>query len=217
MSLELWLAFVVAASIMLTIPGPTILLVVTYALSHGRRSAISTVSGVILGDVVAMVLSLAGLGAIMAVSSELFTAVKWLGAAYLVYLGIKMWRSAPMPDGGDEEAVPADNGRVGDRRMADGRMVWHAFAVTVLNPKSITFFVAFLPQFMEPAAPVMPQLLILGATFQVLAFLIVTAYALLAGGLSGSLRQPAARRLLNRAGGSLLVGAGLFTALRRST
>lgn len=212
MSLDLWLAFVVAASIMLTIPGPTILLVVTYALSHGRRSALSTVMGVMIGDVVAMVLSLAGLGALMAVSSELFTAVKWIGAAYLVYLGIKMWRSAPASvASGDEGATPGTK-----ERKADGRMMWHAFAVTVLNPKSITFFVAFLPQFMEPMAPVLPQLLILGTTFQVLAFLIVTAYALLAGGLRGSLRRPGAQRLFNRFSGSLLVGAGLFTALRRT-
>ena len=210
MSLELWLAFVVAASVMLTIPGPTILLVVTYALSHGRRSAVSTVLGVMIGDVVAMVLSLAGLGALMAVSSELFTAVKWIGAAYLVSLGIRMWRSAPAP--ADREGAAADTGG----RGTDRRMVWHAFAVTVLNPKSITFFVAFLPQFMEPAAPVLPQLLILGITFQGLAFLVVTAYALLAGGLGGSLRRPGAQRLFNRFGGSLLVGAGLFTALRRT-
>ena len=213
MSLELWLAFVVAASIMLTIPGPTILLVVTYALSHGRRSALSTVMGVMIGDVVAMVLSLAGLGALMAVSSELFTAVKWIGAAYLVYLGIKMWRSAPASlASGDETSAAA----VEARKKAEGRMMWHAFAVTVLNPKSITFFVAFLPQFMEPTVAVLPQLLILGTTFQVLAFLIVTAYALLAGGLRGPLRSPGAQRLFNRFGGSLLVGAGLFTALRRT-
>lgn len=215
MSLELWLAFVVAASVMLTIPGPTILLVVTYALSHGRRSAVSTVLGVMIGDVVAMVLSLAGLGALMAVSSELFTAVKWIGAAYLVYLGIRMWRSAPAP--ADRQGAAADTGGRGtDGCGTDRRMVWHAFAVTVLNPKSITFFVAFLPQFMEPAAPVLPQLLILGITFQGLAFLVVTAYALLAGDLGGSLRRPGAQRLFNRFGGSLLVGAGLFTALRRT-
>ena len=205
MSLELWFAYVVAASILLTIPGPTILLVVTYALSHGRRSAISTVSGVVLGDIVAMALSLAGLGALMSVSAELFTAVKWIGACYLVYLGVKMWRSAPSLDS-EEEALPANG----------SRMAWHAFAVTVLNPKSITFFVAFLPQFMEPAAPVLPQMVILGLTFQVLAFLIVTGYALLAGGVRGSLRRPAARRLMNRIGGSLLVGAGLFTAFRKT-
>jgi len=206
MTMELWLAYVAAATIMLFIPGPTVLLVVSYALSHGRRSAFATVSGVMLGDLVAMVLSLAGLGAVMAVSADLFTLVKWAGAAYLVYLGVRMWRGAPSLTG--EDAAP--------RLASNRRMAWDAFAVTVLNPKSIVFFVAFLPQFMDAGQPVLPQLAILGATFQIIAFMSVTGYALAAGGARQAFARPAARRLLGRVGGSLLVGAGLFTALKRA-
>lgn len=205
MTMELWLAYAVAATIILTIPGPTILLVVSYALSHGRRAAFATVTGTIAGDIVAMVLSLAGLGALMSVSAALFTAVKWIGALYLIYLGYRMWRGA----GGRFEAD-------GTAPLASPRrMFWDAFTVTVLNPKSITFFIAFLPQFMNLSRPVLPQLVILGVTFLVIAFMSVTSYALLAGSARQTLGRPVARRLLSRLGGSILIGAGLWTALRR--
>lgn len=89
MSIELWLAFVAASAILLAIPGPTVLLVISYALGHGKRSATATVAGVALGDFTAMTASILGLGALLATSATLFTVLKWVGAAYLIYLGIK--------------------------------------------------------------------------------------------------------------------------------
>jgi threonine/homoserine/homoserine lactone efflux protein len=201
MDLAIWLAFVAAALAMLVIPGPTILLVIGQSLGGGARNAVPLVAGVALGDLTAMTLSLAGLGAILAASATAFTAVKWVGAAYLVWLGVKMWR-APV----DAAAAPP---------LPPGRAMREAYVVTALNPKGIVFFVAFVPQFLDPARPFLPQAALLVATFVTLAAANAALYAVLAARLSGAVRRPGLRRGLNRAGGAVLVGAGLAVALRR--
>ncbi|SON56570.1 Homoserine/homoserine lactone efflux protein [Hartmannibacter diazotrophicus] len=206
MSLEHWLAFALASTIMLMIPGPTILLVVSYALSHGRKVAGATVAGVALGDFTAMTASMLGLGALLATSAMLFTVLKWIGSAYLVYLGVKLWRAPVSPIASDEPDVPS---------MPAGRIFAHAFAVTALNPKSIVFFVAFLPQFFELGRPLLPQMVILEATFLVLASLNAAAFAYAASAARETIRKPSVQRLVNRTGGSLLIGAGLFAATFR--
>ena len=170
MSFELWLAFCAAAMLVLIIPGPTVALVIGYALGEGRRAALAIVAGVALGDFTAMTCSMLGLGALLAASATLFTILKWIGAAYLVWLGIKLWR-APV----GEEADAAIEWRPAWTMMA------HAYAVTALNPKSILFFVAFVPQFMDAAAPIAPQAALLIVTFVTLAALNAGLYALLAG------------------------------------
>jgi threonine/homoserine/homoserine lactone efflux protein len=205
MTFELWLAFAAAAALLLAIPGPTVTLVIGYALGEGRRSAWATVAGVALGDFAALTLSLAGLGAVLAASASLFTLLKWLGAAYLVYLGIRLWRAEPSFD----EAGAAGSGK--SRRA----MLGHAFLVTALNPKSILFFVAFLPQFIRPAAPALPQMAILGATFLVLATVNAALYAWLAGHIRHRIRQPRVLKAINRAGGGVLIAAGIATAAMR--
>lgn len=202
MPFDTWLAFAAASIIVLVIPGPTILLVVSYALGHGRRSALASVAGVGLGDLTAMTISMAGMGAILATSATLFTAVKIAGALYLVWLGIKLWRS-PVSDA----AIPADR-----QAVAPGRMAFHAFAVTALNPKGIVFFVAFVPQFIDPALPFLSQVVVLEATFVTLAMINVLIYALLASAARNTIRKPSVQRAVNRTGGSLLIGAGAFTA-----
>jgi threonine/homoserine/homoserine lactone efflux protein len=206
MPLEVFLAYVAAAAIVLVIPGPTITLVIGYALAEGRRAAWATVAGVALGDLTAVTLSLAGLGALLAASATLFTAVKWAGAAYLVYLGVRLWRSAPAAE--QVEGMPGKSPR---------RMLAHAWAVTSLNPKSIVFFVAFLPQFVAPGAPALPQLVLLGATFVAMAALNAAAYAWLAGRARRAITRPALLKAVNRVGGSILIGAGLATvAIRKA-
>ena len=202
MTLEIWLAYVVASTILLLIPGPTILLVVSYALAEGRRAAWGTVTGAALGDVVAVTLSCLGLGALLAASAELFTLLKWLGAAYLVYLGVKMIRSRPQLD--------LDAGAT--KQRAQRAMFLHAFAVTTLNPKSIVFFVAFLPQFVVPSAPAAPQLFLLGATFVGLALIVLALYAILAGSLRQTITRPAVLTAVSRAGGAALITAGAMVA-----
>lgn len=202
MSLELWLAFAAASAVMLAIPGPTVLLVVSYALGHGRKSTLATVAGVALGDFTAMTASMLGLGVLLATSAALFTGLKWIGAAYLVYLGIKLWR-APVGDGG----TPAED----QPEVKPLRMMLHLYAVTALNPKSIVFFVAFLPQFLDSSRPLAGQMVVMEATFLVLATLNAGLYALLASAARRAVRTPAVQRTVNRVGGSLLIGAGALT------
>jgi threonine/homoserine/homoserine lactone efflux protein len=205
MSFELWLAFVAASVILLAIPGPTVLLVISYALGHGRKAARATVAGVALGDFTAMTASMLGLGVLLATSATLFTALKWIGAAYLIYLGVKLWR-APVSIG---EASPDAEDLPKERPL---RIFLHTYVVTALNPKSIIFFVAFLPQFMNPAQPWLPQMLIFETTFLVLATLNATFYALLASMARKSIRKPSVQRTVNRVGGSLMIGAGVLAA-----
>ena len=201
MSLELWIAFVIAAEIVLVIPGPTIILVVSQAIAHGRRAVVPLVVGVTLGDLTAMTVSLLGLGAVLAASATLFAILKWIGAIYLVYLGIRLWRSKP-----HKRALGfAAAGQA--RSLSRG-----AFIVTALNPKSIAFFVAFLPQFIHPQQASGPQLVLLGASFLVLATLNAALYAIFAGQLRDFLQNSRVQRWFDRCGGSALIGAGIFTA-----
>lgn len=202
MSLELWLAFAAASAVMLAIPGPTVLIVVSYALGHGRRSAMATVAGVALGDFTAMTASMLGLGVLLSTSAALFTGLKWLGAAYLVWLGVKLWR-APVTVGEPAADEP---------RVRPLRMMLHTYAVTALNPKSLVFFVAFLPQFLDTARPLAGQMVAMEATFLTLATLNAALYALAASAARRAVRTPSVQRAVNRTGGSLLVGAGLLTA-----
>lgn len=206
MTLELWFAFALASAVMLAIPGPTVLLVVSYALGYGRRSGLATVPGVTLGDFTAMSVSLAGAGAVLATSAALFTGLKLVGAAYLVWLGLRLWRAAPQP-----LAVPGGAHVPGDLR----RMFWNSYAVTALNPKSIVFFVAFVPQFIDPSAPLMPQVVILEVTFLALAALNIALWAVMVGAMRARFRRVETLRLINRLGGSFLIGAGVLTALMR--
>jgi threonine/homoserine/homoserine lactone efflux protein len=206
MALDHWLAFAAASAVLLAIPGPTVLLVVSYALGHGRRAAGSTVAGVLLGDFTSMTASLLGLGALLAASATLFSVLKWIGALYLVYLGVKLWR-APLASAADEAMAPIERHR---------RIFLHAYAVTALNPKSIVFFIAFLPQFLDRTAPVLPQLIIFEATFLTLATAGALGYSLLASAARRTIRQPRVQRAVNRTGGGLLIGAGaLALAWRR--
>ncbi|WP_417628691.1 LysE family translocator [Pararhodobacter aggregans] len=209
MDLHLWFAFVAASVVLLLIPGPTVLLILSYALSQGRRVALATVAGVTLGDFLAMSASLMGLGALVLASATLFTVLKWVGAVYLVYLGVQLWRSA-----GRGAAL----GALAETTALPARAVFgHAAVVTALNPKSIAFFVAFVPQFVDPAAPLVPQFAILIATFVGLAGLNTLAYALLADRMRAKIGRPGVITGLSRAGGVALVGMGVMTAALRRT
>jgi threonine/homoserine/homoserine lactone efflux protein len=199
MTLETWFAFALASLIAVMIPGPVVVFILGRALGGGWRAALPTVGGVALGDSVALLASLAGLGALLAASAAAFTIAKWLGAAYLIWLGVKLWR-APV---GEAVALPARNA------FRD------AFLVTVLNPKSIAFFVAFVPQFLDPARPFLPQAVLVLVTFVGLGALNALGYALLAGKLSDAVRRVSVRRAFNRVGGAMLMGAGIATAAMR--
>jgi threonine/homoserine/homoserine lactone efflux protein len=200
MSFETWVAFAAASSVLLVIPGPTVLLVVSYALGQGWRTALPMAIGVALGDFTAMTLSMLGLGALLATSATLFTILKWVGAAYLVYLGIKLWRA-----GGTLDAAPRTDA------VSAAKMLGHAWLVTALNPKSITFFVAFLPAFLDPKADFLTQMLVFETTFLVLAFANAFGYALVAARARRLASDPRAIGVVNKVGGGLLIGAGVAT------
>ena len=206
MTIETWLAFTAATTVLLIIPGPTVLLVVSYALGQGLRAALPMALGVALGDFTAMTLSMLGVGALLATSATLFTVLKWIGAGYLIWLGIKLWRA-----GGTLDASPRTDAASTLKMMA------HAWIVTALNPKGITFFVAFLPQFLDPSGDFWMQMLVFEATFIVLAFANVLGYALIASRARTMMRSPRAIGIVNRVGGSLLIGAGVAAATARAS
>ena len=205
MPIEHWLAFVATAAILLVIPGPTILTVISYSVTHGRRANVPLVIAVALGDSTALALSLVGLGALLATSAFWFTLVKFAGGLYLIYLGVKLLRAgiaaAPPP----AAAAP----------VSRGRLFANTYVVTALNPKGIVFFVAFLPQFISPAENVTSQLWVLASTFVVMAAMNATLYAVFAASARRMLASPRAQRRFNIAGGSLLSLAGAWALLAR--
>jgi threonine/homoserine/homoserine lactone efflux protein len=205
MSLQLWLAFVAASAVLLIIPGPTILTVISYSVTHGKRANLPLVAAVALGDSTALAVSLLGLGALLATSAFWFTAIKWVGGLYLLYLGIKLLRAGISP------AVLAAPAAPGSR----WKLFANTYLVTALNPKGIVFFVAFLPQFIDPRADLTRQLWVLALSFVFMAALNASLYAVFAGSARRLLASPRAQRRFNLAGGSLLSAAGVWALLAR--
>ena len=203
--LATWIAFIIAAEALLIMPGPTDMVVVSYALTQGRRSAWASVPGVTLGDATALILSLLGLGALLMASADLFNAVKVAGAVYLIYLGIKTWR-APVPGTLDDDGRPARDKR---------RMFAQAFVVTALNPAGIMFYVAFFPQFIDVERPLMPQMVALGACFVVLGTLNSALYATLAAQVRRFIHSYRARKTIDRATGGVLIAMGGMMGLAK--
>ena len=197
--------FVTTSIVLLVIPGPTITLVIARSLSEGRRNALPLVLGVGLGDLVAASTALAGAGALLAASATAFTIVKAVGAVYLIWLGVKLFRSepvVPMPDG----SVPAGMGWAAFR---DG------FLVTVFNPKGILFFIAFVPQFIRADASYIGQAAFFVLAFTVLGILNGAAYALGADAMRRVIRSTGVLRWMNRVSGAMIASAGVSALFTR--
>ena len=203
MPLETWLAYTLVTTTFLLIPGPTIILVISYSLLRGRQAVIALVLCVGLGDITAMSLSFLGVVVLLQTVATAFYFIKWLVAAYLIWLGIKMWCSV-------SELTDLDKK---NRSHSWWEIFSSAFITTALNPKSIVFFLAFIPQFIEPELPFTTQVVILGATFFVLAIISVLGYAALAIYAGQQLHLPLIQRWTHRIGGGLLIGAGGMTAV----
>ncbi|HMQ57479.1 MAG TPA: LysE family translocator [Rhizobiaceae bacterium] len=199
-------AFAAASMILLVIPGPTIIMVISQALAYGRGVAFFSVLGVGLGDLAAATLSVIGVGTILAASSALFMAIKWIGAAYLIWIGVKLWR-APV-EGVD---VPA----VLQRRAGGWALFRDSFLVTLFNPKGIVFFIAFVPQFIDHGAPFAPQAAVLVATFVILGVFNAYGYVLLASSARHAMRSPVVLRRLTRTGALFLISAAVASVLVR--
>ena len=213
MDLHTWLAFVAASAVMLIIPGPTVLMVVGDALANGSRRAWATVLGVGTADAVAMTLSLTGAGALLRASAAAFAVLKTLGGCYLIYLGVKSILRARSGRAGTSAPVTAAVALDGAQAKAPTLLARFskAWTITVLNPKSILFFIAFVPQFMTAHGSFLLQGAILLATFTCLSFLNSGTYSCVAGVVGGWFSTTSAQRKVGYAGGCTLIGAGALT------
>ncbi len=198
-------AFLVASFVLAVTPGPGVLYIVTRSLVQGRRAGVASVAGVALGNLGNALGASLGLAALFAVSSTAFLVVKYVGAAYLVYLGVRMLRAPPASETAAPAAMPAS--------ASTGKAFRDGFVVALLNPKTAVFFAAFLPQFLHAQAEPL-QSVALGAIFVAIAAVTDSAYALAAGIIAPLLAgRSGAARHGRRIGGGIFIGLGLFTAL----
>lgn len=208
MTLSTWLLYVAAVLVLTMSPGPSVLMCISTSVNLGARKAFVVSLGSTSAIVCIMVLSMLGLGAVLAASETLFGVLKWAGAAYLAYLGIRslLSRSTEIAVEGQQGASQASN------RQVFGQ----GFLVGASNPKALLFFGALFPQFIDPTAPQAPQLLVLGLTFVFFELLWLGIYALSAAKAKRWLAQPRRARLFNRATGAVfLAAAGLLASSRR--
>ncbi|HEV7577967.1 MAG TPA: LysE family transporter [Caldimonas sp.] len=203
MTLSLWLAFFAASWAISLSPGPGAVAVMSASLHQGFARGYMATIGLVLGFWTQLVVVAVGLGAVIATSALAFAVVKWLGVAYLVYLGIRQWRAAPM-------ALPDDHPPAA--RVARRRIVVEAWLLNAVNPKGTAFMLAVVPQFLTPGEPLLAQYLVIGATLGFTDLVVNAAYAALAARLLGALRTPARRRAVNRVFGSLFVALGVLLA-----
>lgn len=197
-------AFLIASLVLAVTPGPAVFYIVSRSAVQGSRSGLVSAAAVALGNLGNAVAASVGLAALFAVSSMAFSVVKYAGAAYLVYLGVQMLRSSSGVSPATVETVP-------HRRVFRDGLV-----VALLNPKTTVFFAAFLPQFLTPSAPPLPQSLALGVLFVTMAALTDSVYALAAGVIAPALRGHKAHRIGRRFGGGIFIGLGLYAALSGS-
>jgi threonine/homoserine/homoserine lactone efflux protein len=208
MSFSTWLLYVAAVFVLTVTPGPTVLMCVSTSINLGPRKALVATLGSTTAIVGIMALSALGLGAALAASENLFTALKWLGAAYLVYLGVTSLMSKTT-----EIAVTGDV-----KPTSNLNLLTRGLLVGASNPKALLFFGALFPQFINPGAPQWPQFLLLGATFVFFEALWLTVYALSAAKAKHWLQQPRRATLFNRATGIVfLVAAGFLATSKRAS
>ena len=205
MPLETWLAFVVAAFLISLSPGAGVVSCLAAGLRFGFVRGVWNVAGLIAGLMFVMIVAAVGLGALLAASAVAFTIMKWVGAAYLVWLGVQQWRAPAI-------AVDPDGAALGGTRR---ELVVRGFLVNATNPKSVIFMLAVLPQFIDPARPQLVQYLVCGATLCASDLVVMSAYTAFAAKALRLLRKPAQVRAMNRTFGGLFVAAGVALATFR--
>ena len=201
MNIELFTAFLLITVILFLTPGPIVTLIIATAARDGTRAALLIVAGASTGTSVLLVFIAFGLGWILKTSAEIFDMLRWVGAAYLIWLGIQAWRHA-----GSVAAAVAPPAHVHARR---------GFLVALTNPKTIAFFTAFLPQFIDPALPVERQLLVMCACSVLLGAVLDSGWAVLAGFGRAWFVKPKHNKLLGRLSAIALVGGGIWLSLAR--
>lgn len=202
-----WWLFLTTETVLCLTPGPAVLYVLSSALRAGPRKSTASSFGILAANTVYFILSASSLGAVLMASYDLFFAVKWIGAAYLIYLGLRsiFGRGSVL----DVAAEPGPVAKRASRLFADG------FVIQMSNPKALIFFTALLPQFINPHAAVATQVAILALTSVVIEFCVLTGYGIAAGKASYLARQPRYATWTNRVAGGLLVGAGTGLATLR--
>lgn len=201
MNLDLFTAFILISAILIISPGPIVTLVIATGATQGVRAALATVAGTMVGNGLLISGIALGLSWVLNHSAMLFEILRWAGAAYLIWLGIQAWRS-----GAAREEMPVTRKRVHFVR---------GFWVALFNPKTIAFFTAFLPQFVDPALPAELQLFVMSAVFVVMASALDASWGVAAGLGRAWFMAPSRSRLLARLSGSVLIGGGLWLALTR--
>jgi threonine/homoserine/homoserine lactone efflux protein len=201
MNTQLFTAFLLITVVLFLTPGPIVTLVVTTGARRGIRAALLTVAGGVTGNALLVAGIALGLSWILKTSAEIFDYLRFLGAAYLVFLGIQAWRYA----GAKSEAV-APGGHV---------HAWRGFIVALTNPKTIAFFTAFLPQFIDPTLPLERQLLVMCVCSVTLGGLLDSGWAIAAGLGRAWFLKPKHNRLLARISGAVLIGGGLWLSLQQ--
>jgi homoserine/homoserine lactone efflux protein len=201
MTVEIYLAYVLACILIAVIPGPTVTVIVANSLAHGTRAGLLNVAGTQLGLGLMMAILIVGLSSAIAAMSWLFDWLRIAGAAYLVYLGYRLLRS---PDAIAEAKAPAPR----------GGFFLQGFLVMMSNPKALFWFGAFIPQFVDPKGNYVAQIAFLGVTAMVVALLSDGAYAVLTG-RAGAFLSKRKVRLVSRVSGGFLIGGGVWLALRK--
>jgi homoserine/homoserine lactone efflux protein len=209
MSIETWLLFATTETILCLSPGPAVLLVLSVSLTRGWSPGLQASAGILVANTLYFLLSATSLGAILLASWEAFFLIKWAGAAYLIWLGLTMVVARGAGDIGT--ATPPTP-------MRTGRRTWlHGMITQGANPKALVFFTAFLPQFVNPAEPLAPQIAILAATSILIEFGVLASYAALASRVSHFAQRPRFASVFHRVGGAMLIGAGAgLAALKRT-
>lgn len=205
MTLTTYFLYLAAVALLILTPGPTMLMCMTTSLNHGARKAMTSAAGSVSAVLGVMLLSALGLGALLAASETAFTVAKVVGATYLIYLGIKTFRS-------DAAVLRSDEGMTETPRRS---FFLQGFLVGASNPKAVLFFAAFFPQFLNPAAPFVPQFAILALTFMAFELSVLTACALGVSRLAPLLRSSRAVRWFNRVSGGLFALMGGLLLLTR--
>ena len=214
MSLHTWWLFLATVFVISAIPGPNMLLVMTHGAQHGLRRSFATMAGCLSALILMLSVSAAGLGVFLEAWPAMFNALRLIGAAYLVYLGIKSWRS-PV----SETAAGQADTRSLDAKPAQVRSAWsmfrNGFLVAGSNPKAILFAAALLPQFIDASRATLPQFGVLVATFAVIEVSWYLVYAGFGTRIGGKLRSRSVARAFNRLTGGVFVGFGAMMALVR--
>jgi len=198
--------FILTETLLCLTPGPAVLLVLSQALARGPRASLWSSLGILAGNTLYFGLSASSIGALLVASYDLFFTVKWLGAAYLVWLGIGAFRGKS-----PAFSLQADN----KARRGAFALLRHGFIVQAANPKALLFFTALLPQFIDPARPVALQVAVLGLCSVAIEFCVLALYGVLAGQASRIATRPHFANLTNRLSGGALVAAGCSVALMR--